>query len=131
MKKYLLIASGAALLSSQLALAQNTPQPATPATPAIPAEPATPADPTKNDGTKERKAKGGASAKGDFASFDANGDGSLSQDEVKGNASIKFKDLDRNSDGKVSRGEYESSVHASPNRSQDSDTTDKAKDKAR
>jgi hypothetical protein len=139
MKKYVLIASGL-LLGSQLALAQDTPQPATPATPAVPAdpadpadrtEPATPADPSKKDTSKDKKAKAGASSKGDFASFDANGDGSLSQDEVKGNASIKFKDMDRDSDGKISRGEYESGVHASPNSSQNSDSTDKTKDKAR
>lgn len=119
--------------------------PATPATPAIPADPATPADPTDKEGTKQPEVKkprasgsarsGGNSIGGtansesgagkvrgrssnatDFAAFDANGDGSLSKEEIKadGGLSGSFRDLDRNSDGKLSRGEYESSVRATP-----------------
>ena len=115
--------------------------PAIPANPATPADPAVPAQKTdkQKDGTKtprasgsaksgegsmgatanpesgQGKAKGGMSGTaGDFASFDANGDGKLSKDEAKGNASINFSEMDRNGDGNVTRGEYESGVHASP-----------------
>src|SRR5262245_11787989 len=41
---------------------------------------------------------------GDFASLDANGDGSVSQDEAKADATLsaKFAELDTNKDGKIS-----------------------------
>jgi hypothetical protein len=118
--------------------------PATPAIPADPADPANPADKDK-DGTKQPEVKkprasgsarsGGNSLGGtansesgagkvrgrssnatDFAAFDANGDGSLSKDEIKADGSLSgsFKELDKNSDGTLSRGEYESSVRATP-----------------
>jgi Ca2+-binding EF-hand superfamily protein len=45
---------------------------------------------------------------GDFASLDANGDGSVSQDEAKADATLsaKFSELDTNKDGKISSSEY-------------------------
>ena len=125
--------------------------PATPATPATPADPEVPGQKTdkdKKDGTKaprvsgaaksdknsmgatanpesqQGKAKGGSSGSiGDFASFDANGDGKLSKDEAKANADLNFSEMDRNGDGSVSRGEFESGVRASPNSSNRDATT--------
>jgi hypothetical protein len=45
---------------------------------------------------------------GDFATLDANGDGSVSQDEAKADATLsaKFAELDTNKDGKLSSSEY-------------------------
>jgi EF hand domain-containing protein len=45
---------------------------------------------------------------GDFASLDANGDGSVSQDEAKADATLsaKFAELDTDKDGKISSSEY-------------------------
>lgn len=45
---------------------------------------------------------------GDFATLDANGDGSVSQDEAKADATLssKFAELDSNKDGKLSSSEY-------------------------
>lgn len=45
---------------------------------------------------------------GDFATLDANGDGSVSQDEAKADATLssKFAELDTNQDGKISSSEY-------------------------
>jgi hypothetical protein len=45
---------------------------------------------------------------GDFATLDANGDGSVSQDEAKADATLssKFAELDTNKDGKISSSEY-------------------------
>ena len=47
---------------------------------------------------------------GDFATLDANGDGSVSQDEAKADATLssKFAELDTNKDGKISSSEYKS-----------------------
>jgi hypothetical protein len=79
-------------------------EPATPATPAdpgtSPATPATPASPGKG------AAKG--HGKKDFSALDANGDGSLSKDELKAEASIsaKFRELDKDKDGKLSSAEF-------------------------
>lgn len=117
--------------------------PAIPATPATPADPAVPAQKDDKDGTDSpdvKKPRASGSAKsggnsvggtantesqqgktrarssntvGDFAAFDANGDGKLSKDEAKADASLDFKELDRDKDGSVSRGEYESGVRAS------------------
>jgi hypothetical protein len=112
--------------------------PAIPATPATPADPAVPSQKDDKDGTKNPRVTGSgksgansvggtantesqqgkmrarsSNSVGDFAAFDANGDGKLSKDEAKADASLNFKELDRNGDGSVSRGEYESGVHAS------------------
>jgi hypothetical protein len=45
---------------------------------------------------------------GDFKTLDANGDGSLSQDEAKADASLAamFAELDADKDGKLSSSEY-------------------------
>ena len=49
----------------------------------------------------------GAQAGGDFKSLDKNHDGSLSKDELKGNAQASnFDKLDKNHDGKLSQDEY-------------------------
>jgi hypothetical protein len=47
---------------------------------------------------------------GDFTSLDADGDGSVSQDEAKADATLssKFAELDTNKDGKLSSSEYKS-----------------------
>ena len=124
MKKYLLFAAGL-ILSSPLLTAQGQTTPATPATPAVPEEkpavpatpaaPATPSKPKASGETSTDSERGGkAKGKADFAAFDANGDGSLSQDEVKGDSSIRFKELDRDGNGSVSRAEYESGFKAKP-----------------
>jgi hypothetical protein len=49
-----------------------------------------------------------AAGGGDFATLDANGDGSVSQDEAKADATLssKFAELDTNKDGKLSSSEY-------------------------
>ena len=134
MKKSLLIVSSL-MLASPLALAQNTPDATPPADPAIPATPATPADPAvpaQKDDMKKPSASGTAKARssgtvGDFAAFDANGDGKLSKDEASADASLNFKELDRNKDGSVSRGEYESGVRAST----DTKSDEKSKERQR
>jgi hypothetical protein len=114
MTRKLLIAVGLALCSTMAAAQSDrsgdtskdrsaTPsgtQPATPATPAdpgmSPATPATPATPGKAQ----------AGGKKDFASLDADGDGSLSKDEAKVEATIKFSELDTDKDGKLSNAEF-------------------------
>lgn len=128
MKRHLLFVS-ILTLASPLALAQAVPDPTPPADPAIPATPAAPADPAvpaqkdDQDGTrspevKQPRASGSAGARssgtaGDFAAFDANGDGKLSRDEARADAGFNFSEMDRDKDGSVSRGEYESGARAS------------------
>jgi hypothetical protein len=120
MTKNLLIALGLALCSTLAAAAQdrappsgstpsNSPpsttpsgtQPATPATPAdpgtSPATPATPATPGKAQG----KGQG-------FAKLDSDHDGSLSESELKADASItaSFSELDADHNGKLTSAEF-------------------------
>lgn len=71
---------------------------------------------------------GGIGAKGgqaEFASFDANGDGKLSRDELKANTSLtgKFDQLDKNRDGNLNRIEYSAGLKAKPG--SDTSTPDK------
>ena len=143
MKKTLLIVSSLMLasplaLAQDTPDATPPADPAIPATPATPADPAVPAQKDDKDGTKKPRVTGSgksggnsvggtantesqqgkmrarsSNSVGDFAAFDANGDGKLSKDEAKADASLNFKELDRDKDGSVSRGEYESGVRAS------------------
>jgi hypothetical protein len=69
----------------------------------------------------------------DFGSLDANGDGSLSKDELAGNANVsgRFTELDKNSDGKLSRAEYSTGFRASPSNQGGAKTKSEAKTEGR
>lgn len=117
----------------------------TPATPALPATPAVPASPSSDDtaiegpttddnGTTSGSARtkgagvgaagnqnsghGRAEARGanDFGTLDANGDGRLSREEIKGNTAIsgQFDQLDKNTDGALSRAEFGAGSRVTP-----------------
>ena len=51
-----------------------------------------------------------------FGTLDANGDGRLSRDEIRGNAGLsgQFSKLDKNGDGNLSRAEYSAGLRAVP-----------------
>ena len=117
-------------------------QPATPATPATPAQPDKPKGTkkpeakkpdakaprtsgsaksgdnsiggTSNPESSQSKLRSRSSNSSDFASFDADGNGTLSKDEISGDSSIRFGDLDKNGDGSISNGEFQAGYKARP-----------------
>ena len=145
MKHHTLLLGIALALASPLTLAQSSgATPATPATPAVPPSDSAPTvdQPTTDDKgatrtgvrSKNGHAVGAANpnsghgsaagtATSDFASFDANGDGKLSQSEISSDAALggRFKELDKNSDGSISKAEYEASLKATPPQSSPND----------
>jgi hypothetical protein len=141
--------------------------PAVPATPALPASPSSNSDDTgiegpttDEDGTTSGSARtkgAGVGAAGnpnsghgrvegrgasDFGTLDVNGDGRLSQEEVKASTGIagQFTQMDSNSDGALSRAEFGAGGRATPknggastsssskNRTEGSDKTNKDDD---
>lgn len=69
---------------------------------------------TSNPESSQSKLRSRSSNSSDFASFDADGNGTLSREEVSGDSSIRFGDLDRNGDGSISNGEFQAGYKARP-----------------
>jgi hypothetical protein len=134
MKKYLLV-TAALTLSSPLLYAQATPAvPATPATPSSENEVNQPTtDENGQTSTSARSGKNSAGATGnpnnqsgkartrsgggnEFGTYDSDGNGQLSKDELAGNLSLsgRFSELDKNTDGAVSRMEFATGLKANP-----------------
>ena len=69
---------------------------------------------TSNPESSQSKLRSRSSNSTDFASFDADGNGTLSKDEVSGDSNIRFGDLDKNGDGSISNGEFQAGYKARP-----------------
>lgn len=161
MKKTLLIVSSLMLasplaLAQDTPDATPPADPAIPATPATPADPAVPAQKDDKDGTKKPRVTGSgksggnsvggtantesqqgkmrarsSNSVGDFAAFDANGDGKLSKDELAADVGLagRFGEMDKNSDGSLNRAEFATGLRASPSSGASSSSSSGSKSK--
>lgn len=115
MKRNFTAVLGMALaFSSGAVLAQGTQLPV-PSNPTEQQEGNEPQSPIDVQRTTEGNTEG-VNATADFGQLDANADGRLNRDEMRGSAGLtgNFKQMDSNSDGEVSEPEFAAFVSASP-----------------